>query len=271
MADRTNRSGGSRRIRLRGTAIRSLVADGRCRSLDAFRLCPSIASYECQQLCPRGKLRVSDPSRDCAGHTPATPAVHGIDLLAALLRDVVAEPERRASALVDEFGSVGAVIAATDARVRRIVGAEAETKLRSVHAILRHVLYERIAPRPVIDNWKALLEYLALDLQHRTTEQVRVLHLDTKNGLLSDQIVSNGTIDHATIHIREVLARCLELGAAAVILVHNHPSGDLTPSRADIDLTRAFAQASRHLDIGLHDHLIISAKGHTSLRAKGLI
>ena len=125
--------------------------------------------------------------------------------------------------------------------------------------------------RPVLGNWQALLDYLRADMAHHAVERVRVLHLNTKNMLIRDEVMGEGTIDEAPVQVREVIRRALDLGSAALILVHNHPSGDPSPSRADIDLTRAIAAAGKPLGIAVHDHLIMGAHGHVSLRAKGLI
>ena len=109
------------------------------------------------------------------------------------------------------------------------------------------------------------------DMAHHGVERVRVLHLDSKNRLIRDELMSEGTIDEAALYAREVIRRAIDLKSSAIILVHNHPSGDASPSRADIDVTRAIADAGRRLGIALHDHIIIAAGGHTSLRAQGLI
>ena len=119
--------------------------------------------------------------------------------------------------------------------------------------------------------WAALLDYLTIDMAHLTVERVRVLYLDTKNRLIRDEHVTDGSIDEASIHPREVIRRALDLGASALILVHNHPSGNPEPSRADIHITNQIAEAGRLLGIMVHDHVIIGREGHVSLKAKGLI
>ena len=123
----------------------------------------------------------------------------------------------------------------------------------------------------VLGSWQALLDYLTIDMAHLTVERVRVLYLDTKNRLIRDEHVTDGSIDEAAIHPREVIRRALDLGASALILVHNHPSGNPEPSRADIQITNQIAEAGRLLGIVVHDHVIIGREGHVSLKAKGLI
>ena len=124
---------------------------------------------------------------------------------------------------------------------------------------------------PVLASWQALLDYLTIDMAHLTVERVRVLYLDTKNRLIRDEHVADGSIDEAAIHPREVIRRALDLGAAALIIVHNHPSGNPEPSRADIQITGRIAEAGRLLGVELHDHVIIGREGSVSLKAKGLI
>ena len=129
---------------------------------------------------------------------------------------------------------------------------------------------EQIKGRTVISSWSALLAYVRQALMHEAREQFRVLFLDKKNALIADEVMGKGTVDHAPVYPREVMRRALELSASAVILVHNHPSGDPTPSHADIDMTRQVVDAGRALRIAVHDHLIVGREGVASLKALGL-
>ena len=138
-------------------------------------------------------------------------------------------------------------------------------------AALTHIATLRFARGPVIDSWPALLDYLRLAHAFSAVEIARVLHLDGRGRLILDEEISRGTIDEATIHVREVIRRAVELHTASILLVHNHPSGDPTPSRADIDLTRCIARAGQPLGIAVHDHLIMSTTGHASMREMGLL
>jgi DNA repair protein RadC len=133
--------------------------------------------------------------------------------------------------------------------------------------LLRNDLDER----PVLSNWQAVLDYLRAEMAHYSIERVRVLHLNSRNILISDELISRGTIAEAAVHVREIVKRAIHFGSAAIILAHNHPSGDPQPSRADIDLTRKTIDAAKQFDIAVHDHVVIGTKGHASLRALGLM
>ncbi len=130
---------------------------------------------------------------------------------------------------------------------------------------------EEANKRTVISSWTALLAYVRLSLQHEPREQFRVLYLDKKNQLILDEIQNRGTVDHAPVYPREVVRRALELSASAMIIVHNHPSGDPTPSRADIDMTRQVIEAARSLSLQVHDHLIVGREGVASFKQLGLM
>ena len=143
--------------------------------------------------------------------------------------------------------------------------------LKIAHAAAIRLVKAEIVDRPVLANWQALLDYLRADMAHHPIERVRVLHLNTRNMLIRDELMNEGSIDQAAVHVREVIRRAIDLGSAAIILVHNHPSGDPAPSRADIDLTRNIIEAGKRLNIAVHDHIIIGTGGYSSLRAMGLM
>lgn len=151
------------------------------------------------------------------------------------------------------------------------MGETAAAAIKIGQAAALRLLRAQVAEQPVLGNWQALIDYLQADMAHHVIERVRVLHLNTRNMLIRDELISEGSIDEAAVHVREVIRRAIDLGSAAIILVHNHPSGDPAPSRADIDLTRQIAEAGKRLGITVHDHLIIGATGHVSLRAQGLM
>lgn len=187
-----------------------------------------------------------------------------------------------AKALLSRFGSFAAVLAASvedlmtvraeDTRGRtKGVGMETALDLAALHEVARRVAREPTVKRPVISSWTALLAYVRVALQHEPREQFRVLYLDKKNQLILDEIQNRGTVDHAPVYPREVVRRGLEVSAAAMILVHNHPSGDPTPSRADIDITRQIIQAAKALSVEVHDHLIVGREGVTSFKQLGLM
>ena len=178
-----------------------------------------------------------------------------------------------AKALLAQYGSLAAVLNADPKALQRVkgVGENSAAALKAVAIAARRMARAEIIGRPVLGSWQALIDYLTTDMAHLTVERVRVLYLDTKNRLIDDHHVGDGSIDEAAIHPREVIRRAMDVGASAMILVHNHPSGSPEPSRADIQITQRIAEAGRHMGVTVHDHVIIGREGHTSLRAKGLI
>ena len=178
-----------------------------------------------------------------------------------------------AKRLLNEFGGIGGLLSADAEAIMRSggVGESAAAALKIVQAAALRMLRSEVKAQPILASWQAMLDYLRVDLAHITVERVRVLHLNSKNMLIRDELMAEGSIDQAVIHVREVIRRAIDLGSAAIILVHNHPSGDPKPSRADILLTRDIADAGKKLGISVHDHVIIGASGHSSMRAMGLI
>ncbi|MFC0634264.1 RadC family protein [Brevundimonas balnearis] len=187
-----------------------------------------------------------------------------------------------AKALLERFGSLAAVLAASvedlttvraaDSRGRtKGVGAETALDLAALHEVARRVAKEEANRRTVISSWTSLLAYVRLTLQHEPREQFRVLFLDNRNQLLLDEVQNRGTVDHAPVYPREVVRRALEVSAKNLIIVHNHPSGDPTPSRADIDMTKQVIEAARALSITVHDHLIVGRQGVASFKQLGLM
>jgi DNA repair protein RadC len=178
-----------------------------------------------------------------------------------------------AKRLLGEFGGIGPLLAASPDALARVdgVGESALAAIKLAQAIGVRVLRAQVSDRPVLDHWGALIAYLRADLVHRTTECIRVLHLNTKNHLIRDEVMSEGSIDTAHLHTREVIRRAIELGSAAIILVHNHPSGDAEPSANDVALTREIAEAGRLMRVMVHDHVIVAAGECRSMKAMGLI
>ena len=178
-----------------------------------------------------------------------------------------------AKRLVSEFGGLPGLLAADAEAIARNGGLSetAVAALKIVQAAALRMLAGPIKNQPILGHWQALLDYLRADLAALTVERVRVLHLNSRNMLIRDELMAEGSIDQAVIHVREVIRRAMDLGSAALILVHNHPSGDPSPSRADIQLTRDIAEAGRKLGITVHDHIIIGANGHSSMRTSGLL
>lgn len=187
-----------------------------------------------------------------------------------------------AKALLARFGSLAAVLAAPveaiitvkaeDSRGKRTgLGVETALDLTALHEVARRIALEEPAKRPVISSWTALLAYVRMALQHEPREQFRTLYLDNRNQLILDETQNRGTIDHAPVYPREVVRRALELSAKSMILVHNHPSGDPTPSRADIEMTRQVVEAARALGLEVHDHLVVGREGVASFKQLGLM
>ncbi|WP_374405870.1 DNA repair protein RadC [Pelagerythrobacter sp.] len=178
-----------------------------------------------------------------------------------------------AKALLARFGSLAAVLNAEAGALRQVsgMGETGAAALKAVALATRRMARGEVQQKPVLGSWQALIDYLTIDMAHLTVERVRVLYLDTRNRLIMDHHVGDGSVDEAAIHPREVVRKALDLGASALILVHNHPSGNPEPSRADIAITRRIAEAGRLLGIVVHDHVIVGREGHTSLKAKGLI
>lgn len=178
-----------------------------------------------------------------------------------------------AKRLIHEFGGFGALLSAEPEALARIGGLSdsAIAALMIAKASALRLLATDIRGKPILSNWQALTDYLHADMAHEPIERVRTLYLDGKNVLIRDEIVAEGSIDRAVIHVREIIRRAIDLHASGMILVHNHPSGDPAPSKADIRLTREVAEAARPLDITVHDHLIVGTRGQTSLRSQGLI
>jgi DNA repair protein RadC len=178
-----------------------------------------------------------------------------------------------AKMLIDHFGSFADVIAAPAERLMEVDGVKEGTvaALKIVEAAALRLAKAKIIGRPALSSWEALLDYCAAAMSRTQTEEFRVLFLDRKNVLLAEERHQRGTVDHTPVYPREVVKRALELGASALILVHNHPSGDPTPSRADIAMTREIQAAAKTLKIELHDHLVIGRGKHASFKALGLL
>ena len=178
-----------------------------------------------------------------------------------------------AKQLIHDFGGIAGLLTADAEAIGRTngIGETAVAALKIVQAASLRLMRDKVMQQPVLASWAALLDYLRADMAHLTIERVRVLHLNSKNMLIRDEVMGEGSIDQAPVYIREVIRRAIDLGSSAIILVHNHPSGDPAPSRADIALTRDIADAGKKLGIAVHDHVIIGANGHSSMRAMGLI
>jgi DNA repair protein RadC len=218
-------------------------------------------------------------------------AVADYELLEMLLFFAIYRRDTKpiAKEMLKSFGGLGAVLAVEPARYAECLGAVAadaapelrqkrdddllftQVLLKAINSLFQRVLKEEIKDRPVIGSWTALIDYLQLAMQHDAAEHFRILFLDRKNILIRDEVQSRGTVDHTPLYPREVVKRALELAASAIIMVHNHPSGDPTPSQADIDMTRQVIGALAQVGIAVHDHIIVGKNQHTSFKTQRLI
>lgn len=178
-----------------------------------------------------------------------------------------------ARALLDRFGDFNGVLSARPQRLRDVkgVGDAVITELKLIEAAAHRLARSKVMQRHALSGWDALLDYCHTTMSHLETEHFRVLFLDRKNILIADEAQAQGTVDHVPVYPREVAKRALELNASALILVHNHPSGDPTPSQSDIDMTRSVEMACQTLGLTLHDHLVIGRSREISFRAEGYL
>jgi DNA repair protein RadC len=231
----------------------------------------------------RAQPGAAGPS-DAAGHrqrlrqrflSAGEAALADYELLELLLTIAVPRRDMKplAKDLLRRFGSFAEVVNASPERLRDVegVGDGVVAALKIVAAGVQRVAKVELASRPVLSSWSTLIDYCRSAMAFADREEFRVLHLDKRNNLISDEVQQRGTVDHTPVYPREVVRRALELGATALILVHNHPSGDPSPSQADIRMTKDIVDASSPFGIVVHDHIIIARSGHFSFRARNLI
>jgi DNA repair protein RadC len=178
-----------------------------------------------------------------------------------------------AKALIKKFGSFAEVIHAPEARLREVkgVGDRTVTELKLIAAAASRIAKGQLRQRTLLSSWNDVIDYCRTSMAFADKEQFRVLFLDKRNQLIADEVQQTGTVDHTPVYPREVIKRALELSATAVILVHNHPSGDPSPSQADVQMTRAIVDIATPLGIAVHDHIIVGKNGHASLKGMKLI
>jgi DNA repair protein RadC len=202
-------------------------------------------------------------------------AVPDYELLEMILFRVFPRGDTKpiAKRLIAKFGSFAEVVSAEPERLKEVdgVGDRAVEEMKLIKAAAERLTRGQITSKPALTSWNGVLDYLRMVQGFDKREQFRILFLDKKNNLIADEVQGRGTVDHTPVYVREVLKRALELSSTAIILVHNHPSGDPTPSRADIDMTRQIMDAGRPLGISVHDHIIVGRDGHASLKGMKLI
>jgi len=182
------------------------------------------------------------------------------------------DPATLAARLISVFGSFAETIAAPESLLKmQGISRQLASDLKLVLAVPPRVLRKQIVGRTVLSRWDQVIDYCRASMAFEPREQFRILFLDKKNQLIADEVQQTGTVDHVPVYPREVVRRTLELSSSAIILVHNHPSGDPTPSRADIDMTRTIVEVARPLGILVHDHVIVGRNGHASMKGLALI
>ena len=178
-----------------------------------------------------------------------------------------------AKELIAKFGSFPEVVNAPGNRLSEVsgVGDAVITEMKLIRSAALRLMKGQVMDRPVLGSWSAVLSYCHAAMGFKTKEQFRILFLDKRNRIIADVVQQEGTIDHTPVYVREIVKRALELSATAIILVHNHPSGDPTPSRADIEMTLQIVESAKNLGITVHDHIIVGKEGHASFRGLSLI
>ncbi|MBI1648590.1 RadC family protein [Hyphomicrobium sulfonivorans] len=222
----------------------------------------------------------SEPTPDYLGHRQrlrerfrkgGDDALPDYELLEMLLFRAIPRRDTKSLAkqLLARFGTFAEVISAPEQRLKEIagVGDSVITELKVVRAAALRLMRSEIVQRPAMSSSRQVLDYLLAAQRYEQCEQFRILFLDKRNRLIADEVQQRGTVDHTPVYVREVVKRALELSATAVILVHNHPSGDPTPSRADVDMTKLIASTAAPLGIAVHDHIIVGREGHASLKS----
>jgi DNA repair protein RadC len=202
-------------------------------------------------------------------------AVPDYELLEMVLYGAIIRGDTKplAKRLLSRFGDLNHVLAAPEARLKEVegVGDKVIWQLKLMQAVGHRMARAKVMQKAILSSWDALLDYCQTAMAHRDLEQFRVLYLDRKNVLIADEAQANGTVDHVPVYPREVVKRALELNATAMILVHNHPSGDPTPSQSDMDMTAAIRDAADVFGIAIHDHLVIGKARELSFRAEGYL
>jgi len=227
---------------------------------------------------------LSEPSPHYLGHrkrlrerflAAGADALADYELLELVLFSAVPRGDMKplAKLLLRRFGSFAEVVAAPTELLRKMdgVGDAVIAEFKLVQAAAARLTRGEVKRRPVLSSWSAVLDYCRAAQAFADIEQFRILFLDKRNQLIADEVQQKGTVDHTPVYPREVVKRALELSATAVVLVHNHPSGDPTPSRADIEMTRVIVEVAKPLGISVHDHIIVGKEGHASFKGLKLI
>ena len=237
---------------------------------------PDLFAAGVAEASPAVRLAAAGPMQDLQGRFAAfgVGALDEGDTLALVLDRCLrpgADVVGAADALLARFGGVGRVLGAPEPELARVVGVAAARQLTLLHALLLRTLEHPLRARPLLTSHESVQTYLRAQLGALPREVFHVLFLDKKNRLIADERMGHGSVDHAPVYPREVVRRALELSASALVLAHNHPSGDPAPSRADIDMTRLVVEAARVLQIAVHDHMVVGGDQVVSFRALRLL
>ncbi|MEM7193237.1 MAG: DNA repair protein RadC [Pseudomonadota bacterium] len=208
--------------------------------------------------------------RDSGGHTLPDYELLELVLFRAMPRR---DTKPLAKAVLARFGSFAEAMNAPDDLLLEVpgLGDAAVTEIKLVRAAALRLMRGEVLERPVMSSWQGVIDYCRAAMGFEAKEQFRILFLDKRNQIIADEVQQEGTVDHTPVYVREVVKRALELSATAIVLVHNHPSGDPTPSRADIEMTKQIVAAAKPLGVVIHDHIIVGRDGHASFRGLGLI
>jgi DNA repair protein RadC len=241
------------------------------RIADLFAAAPGVGEMTARYAGPTSPA----PANGTLGARAATGGLAGLSdaeaLELLLSRSLASGARATAAALLARFGCLRRVLTADLAALSAFVDSRVGVDLQLIYDAARRLAAAELPGRCVVSSWTSLIDYLKLTMAHCEREAFRVLFLDKKNQLIADEILNHGTVDHAPVYPREVVRRALEVSASAVILVHNHPSGDQTPSSADIEMTKKVVDAARTLGIAVHDHVIVGRAEVASFKALGLI
>jgi DNA repair protein RadC len=229
-------------------------------------------------------VSLDDPPPHYLGHrdrlrtrfrNAGTDAVSDYELLELVLFRTIPQRDVKplAKELIAKFGSFAEVLAAPRQRLEEVKGLKeaTSTDLKILHAVAGRITRGEARKRPVLSSWSAVLDYCRTTMAFADKEQFKIIFLDKRNQIIADEVQQTGTVDHTPVYPREVVKRALELSSTAIILVHNHPSGDPTPSNADIQMTQSIIDIAKPLGIAVHDHIIVGKQGHASLKALKLI
>lgn len=200
-------------------------------------------------------------------------SLHDYEYLELLLFSAIPRRDVKplAKKLLARFGSVGSILSASPDQLTPLVGPAGTIALKTAMTAATWMLRERVLDQPILGSWDALLDYCMATMGHLETEHFRILFLNQKNRLITDEVMQRGTVDQAPVYPREIASRALELKASAIIMVHNHPSGDPRPSRADVTMTKQVREALQPLCITLHDHIIVSSSGYCSFKSEHVL